>query len=99
MKITAVWSLHLGQVIAVYFDVMCAGGGGRGGALSSGPRGRPGLLEEGISPGFFHPVFPSRSASVRLPPNTAKIGEKLEQYHTAIQVCVGGAFPEGGVCA
>jgi hypothetical protein len=27
----------------------------------------------------------TRSASVRLPPNTAKIGEKLEQYHTAIQ--------------
>lgn len=31
-------------------------------------------------------VFPSYSASVRLPASTVKLGEKLERYHTAIQV-------------
>lgn len=33
-------------------------------------------------------VFLSSSASVRLPASTVKLGEKLERYHTAIQVGV-----------
>lgn len=40
-------------------------------------------------------VFPSYSASVRLPASTVKLGEKLERYHTAIQVGAEGIC-EGG---
>lgn len=35
---------------------------------------------------FILAIFPSYSASVRLPASTIKLGEKLERYHTAIQV-------------
>ena len=41
-------------------------------------------------------VFPSYSASVRLPASTVKLGEKLERYHTAIQV---GAEDSYRACA
>lgn len=45
----------------------------------------PGLPGQGLT-GLSHPVLLPGSASVRLP---VKLGEKLERYHTAIQV--GGA--------
>lgn len=38
---------------------------------------------------LFCPVLPSHSASMRLPASTVKLGEKLERYHTAIQVGMG----------
>lgn len=40
---------------------------------------------------LFH--LPSCSASMKLPANTVKLGEKLERYHTAIRV--GGGFSRG----
>lgn len=48
-------------------------------------------------------VFPSYSASVRLPASTVKLGEKLERYHTAIQVGAedssgARARVEGAIC-
>lgn len=43
--------------------------------------------------GLICPALPSRSASMRLPAGTVKLGEKLERYHTAIQV--GRALAEG----
>lgn len=54
--------------------------------------GRPGLLSWGLT----CPVL-SCSSSVRLPASMLKLGEKLERYHTAVQV--GGALTGGnGTC-
>lgn len=54
--------------------------------------GVPGVVLQALGTGlatlqnFILAVFPSYSASVRLPASTVKLGEKLERYHTAIQV-------------
>lgn len=52
-----------------------------------------------VSPGLFYSVFPSYSASVRLPASTVKLGEKLERYHTAIQVGAEGSSTGAGALA
>lgn len=52
-----------------------------------------GRLRAEVSPALSCPVLRPRSASMRLPAGTVKLGEKLERYHTAIQV--GSALVEG----
>lgn len=69
--------------------------GGRGGGLASWERGLTALAPSCLLP---------FSASVRLPASTVKLGEKLERYHTAVQVrglSRGWASPPacGVVCA
>lgn len=48
---------------------------------------------------FILAIFPSYSASVRLPASTIKLGEKLERYHTAIQVGAEGVSVRAGAPA
>ena len=50
-----------------------------------GHRGRPGVLWAGRPHLLCRPVFLPRSASVRLPASSVKLGPKLERYHSAIQ--------------
>ena len=59
-----------------------------------GHRGRPGVLWAGRPHLLCRPVFLPRSASVRLPASSVKLGPKLERYHSAIQV----SGPVPGMC-
>ena len=59
-----------------------------------GHRGRPGVLWAGRPHLLCRPVFLPRSASVRLPASSVKLGPKVERYHSAIQV----SGPVPGMC-
>lgn len=55
---------------------------------------RPGLpWGGGVSPGLSCPTFPSHSSSVRIPASSFTLGQKLERYHTAVQVGGAGRLP------